>query len=148
MTEENKNLVAEIQNRFQIIITIAIFFPIVLDYFYRIYNKAIGGKVVLEYMLPVALYLFGYIIFEFCKSKMKNNLLKYLGIIILMGVMTFAISIFYTVSANSSQSSIYLAGWINIIIYTLSIIGLFIIPTALIVLTILFRFLSRSHSSL
>lgn len=141
-SQNDRDLIVAMQNRFQIIITVAIFFPIVLDYFYRIYNKAAGDKIVLGYMLPAALYLFSYVAFEFCKSKIKNNFLRYLGIIILIGIAIFAISIFYIVNADSLQSNIHLANRINIIIYAISISGLFIIPSALIGLTIIFCLLS------
>ncbi len=126
----NKELISEIRNRIQFLVTIAIFFSGVLYYFFNVFDKNNASRIALQYALIVIFYLLSYFFFELFKNKINKTFLAFINVLTLLGVVVFIIPIFYLGVLKNE-----LSGFIDIILFNISIWGLFIIP-ALIFLTI------------
>jgi magnesium-transporting ATPase (P-type) len=132
MVEENKNntgTVTEIQNRLQLIITIAIFFSAVVYNFFNIYDKTKSDSVALSYGILVVFYLLAYFLFEIRKNKIVANRLKIINVLMLVGVVMFSIPILYMTSVGRLHNSL--------ILLVLSLVSLYILPIIPIIVIII-----------
>ena len=133
----HQNLIAEIENKIQFLVMIAIFFPAVVYYFFNIYDKSNADKIALSYAWLVAAYLLTYIFFEILKNKIKIIFLRVINILTLVGVSTFLLPI-TQLSLIGTQSSVLL--FIMQILVKISLYGLIIVPVGLLII-ILWPFL-------
>jgi len=127
----HQNLIAEIENKIQFLVMIAIFFPAVMYYFFNIYDRSNADKVALSYVGIVAAYLVNYIFFETFKSKIKTNILKKINFLALIGISTFLLPVIY-LSLIVTQPSVLL--FMMQILFKISLCGLMIVPILLFIM--------------
>ena len=91
-----KELIKEIENRLQFVITIAIFFGTSIFYIFKAANKSDveTSNTILPYGLLIALYLIDYFCFGKIRYKIVEKDLEIISTLILFGVLSFTIPIF------------------------------------------------------
>ena len=137
----HRNLIAEIRNRIQFLVMIAIFFSGLLYNFFNVYDKTKSNNVALSYGMLVALYLIVYLLFEIRKNKINADWLERINILTLVGVGMFLIPIIFVSSAEKIPNSSIL-----LILYWLSLHGLLIVPLLLIII-ILWSLMFKKQNS-
>ncbi len=128
--DSHQNLIVEIQNRIQFLVTIAIFFTVVLSYFFNIYDKSNANRVALSYVGVVAVYLLTYLCFEISRSKIKTNCLKIINIITFISIGTFLLPIIYLSLIVARPSTLL---FIMQTLFQTSLYSLMIVPILLLV---------------
>ncbi|HRH23343.1 MAG TPA: hypothetical protein PK295_01805 [Candidatus Magasanikbacteria bacterium] len=129
-----KDIIHEIDSRFQLALTISILFPTFLaTIFQRIENSGTQvAQTTLAWSFLIGVYLLDYIFFSVTKNKLTNCSYKWINRILLIGLSLFILPILI-VSASKLDGKI--SGWFDYIGLQGSLWGLLISPFVL--LTIL-----------
>jgi hypothetical protein len=96
-----QKFVSEIQNRLQFCSTVAIFFAAVLNNFYNVYAKDSSDKTVLQYSIIILFYLLSYIFFDLIKNVLKSFVLKFINVLIFIGLFSFIPLLIIFISGNN-----------------------------------------------
>lgn len=90
-----KEKIAEIEQRFQILITISIFFPVLLASLGKILGTADDqvNLLTIELSLLVGFYLLNYVLFQIRKNKLNTKALARLGEWLLVAIAVFIVPI-------------------------------------------------------
>jgi hypothetical protein len=140
-----KDLIAQIELRFTILLTIGVFFPVLMSAYYLVAggNKQDQQNVFVFYSL-VGLYIGAFIIFELTKLLPHIKLgLQVLDWTLLIGIACFALPIMFTIVAYQSITiPNHFSYLVDIGFLILSYAGLTIVPYFLIWFTIVLLFAS------
>lgn len=133
MPEQNnrKDLIGEIRQRIQFVVTISIFYTAILYHWFNIYDKAKSDKMVISYTALVGFYLIAYIIFEIEKNKIQYIFLKIINISTLIGTGMFLVQ-FALMSYLDKLPNMFFIKIIEIF----SLWGAMLVPIALLVFII------------
>ncbi|TSC83228.1 MAG: hypothetical protein G01um101419_138 [Parcubacteria group bacterium Gr01-1014_19] len=88
---DNKNeLIAEIQNRLNLIMVVVVLFPTLVSSLFQLANaQAQANKMLLSLSVNAGIYIFSYFLFEARKKTMGLGFLKTINIMSLIGIGTF-----------------------------------------------------------
>ncbi len=136
MVENLKNLIREIEEKLEFVITLSVFFPSLLYNLFKLANKTEqkSNDIVVSWSVVVSIYLLNYIVFQFIKNKVPEKLLKIFKIILLIGISSYIIPILYI--AIYKNNPIH---GLTAFLFKASIWGLPAIPTLLFAILLLFQ---------
>lgn len=100
---EHKELIAEIEQRFEIALAVSIFFPVLLSAYFAVAGGVSQPQnITFFFFLFVGLYLFAYVVFQSIKrSEFPRKALIFLDWTILVGIACYILPIiFLVVTAN------------------------------------------------
>lgn len=128
INQNRYNIINEIGNRLQLLITIGILFPTLTYSFFRITGQSeeFSNNTSFTWWILIALFLFNYLFFEVLKSKLSTKHLAWFSRFYLLeiGIFIFPISVF----ASKSNEAL---SFLNAISFSASLITLVIIPSLL-----------------
>lgn len=111
-------LITEIRNRIQFLVTISIFLFGVIYAFFKVASSADADKLSLYYPPVVVLYLFVYLFFENAKKTLSEKSLEFINKITLWGVSTFCLLLIYI-------SSVIMYGDVHVGLTIITLINIF-----------------------
>jgi hypothetical protein len=133
---DHKELIKEIDNRLQLALVIAIFFPGLLSTFSTFIGDAVSktSNIVLSWSALIAVYLLAYVFFKASGKIIPKPVLKWLNRILLLGIGFFVVPI--TVFTCSNGMSSHWIAWLYTRLFVISIWGLPLIATVIFLLII------------
>ncbi len=133
----------ETKDRLQFLGVLVFFFPTVLEGFFRFssYSEKEISKIGLQWGLLIFLFLFNYLFFEICGSKIHKykRALEYINCSLLCGVCFFSFIILMIAFLTSDNNPVN--NWAWLFLYTFSLYGLVAVPiiNILVILGSMFR---------
>jgi hypothetical protein len=122
-----KESIAEIEKRFQIVLTMSIFFPVLMTTYFDIVGGPDKDKhTAFTFFALPALYISSYVLFQIYKTlrPIPKLALSILNWGILFGIACFALPILYPVMAYFGTSLPKLAYWVDTWTYIGSMLGM------------------------
>jgi hypothetical protein len=121
MDQKHEKSVKELESRFQFLITLALFFPLIIS---NLYILAGGGEkssaiTILQWGIFISLLLAAYLIFIFLKKKTSSRFLSTLNIFVLINIFLFIPNIVIFAYNTQSLSLTGLTKWSLLISFNL-----------------------------
>lgn len=124
---------AELKKRLEFIITLALFFPVVLDAIYKATpDESKSGSIILLWGIVIAVLILNYLFVELRKGKMLDWVIKYADRLLVLEVVTFIPVLF--VLAATQRELVSFPYVLSLVIGTISII---FIPVGVLVLFVI-----------
>lgn len=138
----HKELIKEIENRLQFVITISIFFLALISYFFKSLgeNESKINDMLRSWGGIIVFYLLSYLFFEFFKREIRGKFLKVLDFSLLIGIFAFVMPIAVLCTKEFKSFSIIESA--NIFLFKTSLYALPLISILILFAIIIFYILS------
>src|SRR3984885_14009520 len=103
-----KELTTQIENRLQFLITISIFFPVLLYSFFQTFGESEkdSNAILLKAASLVFVYLIDYILFLIVKKDIGDKRMRWLNILVIVGIASFILPISLTAYLGPTLSQL------------------------------------------
>ncbi|MFM2357360.1 MAG: hypothetical protein RJA61_97 [Candidatus Parcubacteria bacterium] len=141
--ENNKNLLDEIERRFQFTIIVSLFLDSAWSLFLNKFTIFVGTFKNTSFVVLVASYVFlSYLIFEVFKKKLRNKILNFISSILLV----FSFCLIVVIGFSPNQNMVEAFNWYYFT-SSFALLGIMFLPLSVIFLTVggnLYAWLKRS----
>ena len=124
-----KKLIAEIEQRFGIALSVSIFFPVLLSAYFAVAGGVSQPEnITFFFFLFVGLYLFAYVAFQFIKhSEFPSRALTFLNWAVLLGIACYILPIIFLVMTANGKTPLTWAILADAEFFKVSLWGMMIV---------------------